>query len=102
MDIHVLMKILDILESVDTDISWLDSRIKDLIYAINHFDNLVDIKGYNQARKENQKKINQSKSTDWYYDMLSQTDDTIKSKHARLINVRDKLEKLVNSGLSYE
>jgi hypothetical protein len=96
------MKILDILESVDTDISWLDKQINILSYAVRHFNESVDVNGYEQASENSQKLIDLTKSADWYYNMLLQTDNTIKSKHARLINVRDKLEKLVNSGLSYE
>ena len=94
------MKVLDIIESSDLD--WLDKQIDELSQSIKYFNNLVEIKGYNQASKESQESIDLSKSADWFYEMLAQTDNTIKSKYSRMLNVRNNLEQLVNNGLSYE
>ena len=94
------MRVLDIIES--TDIDWMNKQIDDAAQFIAHFNDLVELEGYNRALYKIQKFINLSKSADWYYDMLSQKDDIIKSKYTRMINVRSKLEQLINTGLSYE
>jgi hypothetical protein len=95
------MKVIDIVENAN-DIDWLNDQIKDISQFIEHFNNLVEINGYDAILYKLKEFINNSKSADWFYDMLSQTDVTVNAKYTHLKNLRFKLEQLINTGLSYE